>query len=71
MIATLGATAATKSGAAGLRHALYAQQARIVSYGDWQTIDAAERSRGRLHGKPREKFTVVPEMIAAIDAAGS
>jgi ferredoxin--NADP+ reductase len=44
---------------------------RIVGYGGWQKIDAAERARGQPMGKPREKFTVVPEMIAAIDAGTS
>ena len=41
--------------------------ARIVSYGDWATIDAAEKRRGAL-GKPREKFVSVPDMLAATDA---
>jgi ferredoxin/flavodoxin---NADP+ reductase len=39
-----------------------------VSFGDWATIDAAERSRGALCGKPREKFVSVPDMLAAADA---
>ena len=60
-----------KPGAAGLRDALAAQGVRIVGYGGWQKIDAAERARGQPMGKPREKFTVVPEMIAAIDAGTS
>jgi ferredoxin--NADP+ reductase len=52
-----------------LQDVLAAQGVRIVGYGEWQKIDAAERARGQPMGKPREKFTVVPEMIAAIDAA--
>lgn len=60
-----------KPGAAGLQDALAAQGIRIVGYGEWQKIDAAERARGQPMGKPREKFTVVPEMIAAIDAGTS
>jgi ferredoxin--NADP+ reductase len=60
-----------KPGAAGLQHTLAAQGVRIVGYGEWQKIDAAERARGQPMGKPREKFTVVPEMIAAIDAGTS
>jgi hypothetical protein len=43
--------------------------ARIVSYGEWQKIDLAERSRGQPRGKPREKYTLVREMIEAIDAS--
>jgi ferredoxin/flavodoxin---NADP+ reductase len=42
--------------------------ARIVSYRDWATIDAAEKRRGTLCGKPREKFVSVPDMLAAADA---
>ena len=43
--------------------------ARIVSYRDWAAIDAAEKRRGALLGKPREKFVSVPDMLAAMDAA--
>ena len=60
-----------KPGAAGLREHSPSQGVRIVGYGEWQKIDAAERARGQPMGKPREKFTVVPEMIAAIDAGTS
>ena len=56
-----------KGGAAALTAVLETSGARPVSYDEWQKIDAAERSRGRLRGKPREKFTLVPEMISAID----
>lgn len=42
--------------------------ARIVSYPDWGTIDAAEKRRGALLGKPREKFVTIPDMLAAMDA---
>jgi ferredoxin/flavodoxin---NADP+ reductase len=41
---------------------------RIVSFGDWITIDGAEKHRGALLGKPREKFVSVPDMLAAVDA---
>jgi len=40
----------------------------IVSYPDWVTIDAAEKRRGALLGKPREKFVSVPELLAAVIA---
>jgi ferredoxin--NADP+ reductase len=46
---------------------LAARVPRIVSYGDWTTLDAAEKRRGALAGKPREKFVSVSEMLAAID----
>jgi ferredoxin--NADP+ reductase len=42
--------------------------ARIVSYRDWASIDAAEKRRGVALGKPREKFVTVPDMLAAADA---
>jgi ferredoxin--NADP+ reductase len=42
--------------------------ARVVSFGDWATIDAAEKHRGALCGKPREKFVSVTDMLAAADA---
>lgn len=40
---------------------------RVVSYEGWQKIDLAERSRGQPRGKPREKFTDVQDMIAALE----
>jgi len=58
-----------KPGAAALRDSLLTRGARIVSYGEWQKIDLAERSRGQPRGKPREKYTCVREMIEAIDAS--
>ena len=42
--------------------------ARIVSYRDWASIDAAERRRGAQLGKPREKFVRVADMLAAANA---
>ena len=42
--------------------------ARVVSYRDWASIDAAEKRRGVPLGKPREKFVSVPDMLAAADA---
>jgi hypothetical protein len=60
-----------KPGAAALRDALCARGERIVSYGEWQRIDVAERSRGQARDKPREKYTLVSEMIAAIDGGAT
>ena len=40
---------------------------RPVSYEDWGIIDAAEVSRGTAAGKPREKFTRIPEMLDILD----
>lgn len=40
---------------------------RVVSYSDWQKIDAAEIAKGQERGRPREKFTRVDEMLAVLD----
>ncbi|MDX1487853.1 MAG: hypothetical protein R3268_06620, partial [Acidiferrobacterales bacterium] len=58
-----------KSGAEGLMPILQGHGVRVVSYGDWQQIDAAEVKRGEAIGKPREKFTRVEEMLAVLDTA--
>lgn len=42
---------------------------RAVNFDEWRIIDAAEVARGERAGKPRERFTRVPEMFEAIDAA--
>ncbi len=39
---------------------------RIVSFEDWQRIDAAEIERGVKKGKPREKFTHIEEMLGIL-----
>ena len=41
---------------------------RTVDYQGWRVIDSAEREHGRHHGKPREKFTRIEEMIDAVYA---
>jgi ferredoxin--NADP+ reductase len=40
---------------------------RVVSYADWQRIDAAEAARGAAAGKPREKFARVEEMLGVLE----
>ena len=40
---------------------------RTVSWDDWLKIDAAEKSRGKLLGKEREKFTDPYDMLACLD----
>ncbi|KAI4096315.1 MAG: hypothetical protein LQ344_001141 [Seirophora lacunosa] len=40
---------------------------RIVSWDDWLKIDAAEKARGKLLGKEREKFTSPQEMLKILD----
>ncbi|KAK9448312.1 uncharacterized protein V1518DRAFT_418616 [Limtongia smithiae] len=39
---------------------------RIVGWGDWLKIDAAERERGRVLGKVREKFVTQKDMLEVI-----
>jgi ferredoxin--NADP+ reductase len=58
---------ASKPGADGLGAFLKDRGIRVVSYRDWQRIDAAEVRRGEADGKPREKFTRIPEMLAVFD----
>ena len=41
---------------------------RVVSFDDWQRIDAEEIRRGELVGKPREKFTSLDEILLFLDS---
>lgn len=40
----------------------------VISFEDWEAIDAEEIRRGQLVGKPREKFTAVGDMIKVAQA---
>lgn len=40
---------------------------RSVSWDDWKKIDSAERQRGELKGKEREKFTSTEQMLRVLD----
>jgi ferredoxin--NADP+ reductase len=62
-----GLDAAAKPGAEGLIALLAERRVRVVSYADWERIDAAEVKRGEPKGKPREKFTRTEEMLAVLD----
>lgn len=55
-----------KKGGEGLREILKDRNVRVVTYDDWRKIDAAEIKRGEPKGKPREKFTRIAEMLAAV-----
>lgn len=50
-----------------LKHDPIARGLRSVSWGDWKKIDAAERQRGELNGKEREKFTSTEKMLRVLD----
>jgi ferredoxin--NADP+ reductase len=39
---------------------------RIVTWQDWQRLDAIEKARGEAIGRPRLKFTRIAEMLGAI-----
>jgi adrenodoxin-NADP+ reductase len=41
---------------------------RPVSWDDWKRIDQAERERGAVVGKEREKFRSVEEMLGVLDS---
>ncbi len=58
-----------KPGAERLEPLLAGRGVRVVSYADWQKIDAAEVRSGEARGKPREKFTRVAEMLAVLPEA--
>jgi NADPH-dependent glutamate synthase beta subunit-like oxidoreductase len=54
-----------KTGRAGLELLLNQRRVEIVTFRDWQKIEAAEVARAR-EGAPREKFVAVADMLAAI-----
>ncbi len=54
----------SKAGRAGLDRIVRERQLSIVTFRDWQTIDAAEVAAART-GSPREKFTDVDSMLRA------
>ena len=53
-----------KAGRAGLDALLAARGVDVVTFRDWQKIEAAEAARAR-DGAPREKFVDVADMLAA------
>jgi len=53
-----------KAGGAGLDKLLEARGVDIVTFQDWQRIEAAEAARAR-EGSPREKFVAIEEMLGA------
>jgi hypothetical protein len=38
---------------------------QVISFSDWQRIDAAEVGQGQDIGKPREKFVDIDKMLEA------
>ena len=54
-----------QGGRAGLDALLDRRGVDLVTFRDWQRIEAAEAARAR-EGSPREKFVAVAEMLAAL-----
>ncbi|KXJ92298.1 hypothetical protein Micbo1qcDRAFT_233581 [Microdochium bolleyi] len=55
----------SRDGWDALRREIDGGAARVIDWRAWQRIDQAERKRGELVGKEREKFTSTAEMLAA------
>ena len=47
-------------------HLLRRRQVKIINFIDWKKIDSIEKKRGRLVGKPRQKFCSVEEMLSVL-----
>jgi len=62
--ADLGRGGGRKQGRAGLDRLLESRGVDIVTFRDWQRIEAAEAARAR-EGSPREKFIAITEMLGA------
>ena len=62
--AELGAGNSRKQGRPGLDKLLEGRGVDIVTFRDWQRIEAAEAARAR-EGSPREKFVAIEEMLGA------
>ena len=62
--AELGPGNSRKAGRPGLDALLDGRGVDIVTFRDWQRIEAAENARAR-EGSPREKFVLIEEMLGA------
>ena len=62
--AAVGPGDGEKQGGDGLDVLLASRGANVVSFGDWQRIEAAEAARAR-EGSPREKFVIIADMLDA------
>ena len=62
IVAALGGGDSGKQGRAGLDDLLGARDVHIVTFRDWQRIEAAENARAR-DGSPREKFSAIADML--------
>lgn len=62
--AGFGGAGGRKEGRPGLDKLLESRNVDIVTFRDWQRIEAAETARAR-DGNPREKFVLIAEMLGA------
>jgi ferredoxin--NADP+ reductase len=62
--ADLASVSGRKEGRAGLDALLTARNVDLVTFRDWQKIEAAEAARAR-EGSPREKFVAIEDMLGA------
>ena len=62
--ADLAGAGGRKEGGEGLDRLLAERGVDVVTFHDWQRIEAAEAARAR-EGSPREKFIAIAEMLAA------
>ncbi|KZV46272.1 NADPH:adrenodoxin oxidoreductase, mitochondrial-like [Dorcoceras hygrometricum] len=53
----------SKPGGQGLLQLLNSRRIRVVPFCGWERIDAEERRRGNLEGKPRQKLTTWEELL--------
>jgi ferredoxin/flavodoxin---NADP+ reductase len=58
-----------RADAAAIEELLRERQPDFVSFEGWQAIDAAERERGKPHGRPRVKFCRIEEMVEVASGA--
>jgi hypothetical protein len=62
--ADLAGGGSRKEGRAGLDRLLTSRNVDLVTFRDWQRIEAAEAARAR-EGSPREKFVAIEDMLGA------
>jgi ferredoxin--NADP+ reductase len=48
---------------------VHARQPDVIDAAGWKAIDTAEIARGSVDDRPRDKFTSIPDMLAAASAA--
>lgn len=52
--------------AASIDQLVRERQPQLFTFADWLALDKMEVAKGQAQGRPRVKFTSVPEMLAAL-----